>query len=68
MKNDFSTVEGTQTHACLYASLVQLRTLTVAKTVVGSPPGTPSFNFTSTSALAGSAWSNGSFALDSGGS
>ena len=37
VKNDFFTVEGTQTHACLYASLVQLRTLTIAKTVVGTP-------------------------------
>ncbi|MET0864942.1 MAG: DUF5979 domain-containing protein, partial [Nakamurella sp.] len=68
VKNDFSTVEGAQTHACLYASLVQLRTLTIAKTVVGTPPGTPSFTFASTSGLAGSAWSNSSFALNSGGS
>ncbi|MEP6560884.1 MAG: DUF5979 domain-containing protein, partial [Nakamurella sp.] len=68
VKNDFSTVEGTQTHACLYASLVQLRTLSVTKTVVGTPPGTPTFNYTSTSLLAGSAWSNSSFALNPGGS
>lgn len=65
--NQFKTVEGAQTHACLYASLQQLRNLTIVKTVTGSPPGTPSFNFTSTSALDGSPWSNGSWSLNAGG-
>jgi len=37
-QNEFSTVEGTQTHACLYASLVQERTLTIIKTVTGTAP------------------------------
>ncbi|MEU1970280.1 DUF5979 domain-containing protein [Microbacterium sp. NPDC019599] len=67
-QNVFSTVEGTQTHACLYASIVQERSLTIVKNVVGTPPGTPSFAFTSTSALDGTPWSNSSFNLAGGGS
>ena len=66
--NQFSTVETKQTHACLYASLEAVRSLTVVKQVVGSPPTTPSFGFGSSSALAGSPWSNSSFTLNSGGS
>ncbi|MDN5768466.1 MAG: DUF11 domain-containing protein, partial [Humibacillus sp.] len=66
--NQFSTVETTSTHACLYASLETVRSLTVVKQVAGSPPGTPGFGFGSTSTLAGSPWSNGSFSLNSGGS
>ena len=65
--NQFKTVEGTQTHACLYASLQELRSLTIVKIVAGSPPGVPSFNYTSTSTLDGSPWSNGSWSLGSGG-
>ena len=65
--NEFKTVEGTQTHACLYASLQQTRTLTVTKnTSAGSPPR--SFAFTSNSALDGSPWSNGTWNLTSGAS
>ena len=67
-QNEFSTVEGTQTHACLYASLVQVRTLTVVKTVTGTAPPARSFDFSSSSTLAGSPWSNGTFSLTSGGS
>ncbi|WP_243074349.1 DUF5979 domain-containing protein [Microbacterium sp. SS28] len=67
-QNVFSTVEGTQTHACLYASIVQERSLTIVKNVVGTPPGSPSFAFTSTSALNGSPWSSSSFSLAGGGS
>ena len=66
--NQFSTVEGTQTHACLYASLQQDRSpLTIVKQVIGTPPPARTFGFTSSSSLAGSAWSNGSFSLAAGG-
>lgn len=57
--NQFSTVEGTSTFGCLYASVEQVRQVTVKK-VVASPYGTAptqSFGFTSTSSLAGSVWS-----------
>jgi len=64
--NEFSTVEGTQTHACLYATVAQVRTLTIIKTVTGAAP-TKTFNYTSTSSLAGSPWSNSSFSLTAGG-
>ncbi|MDD9371992.1 MAG: choice-of-anchor K domain-containing protein, partial [Acidimicrobiales bacterium] len=65
--NEFSTVEGQQTNACLYASLEQDRSpLTIIKRTVGSPPEPRSFDFTSSSDLAGSAWENGSFSLASG--
>ncbi len=66
--NEFSTVEGAQTNACLYASLQQVRSLRIVKNVVGSPPGSPSFSYNSTSTLAGSAWANTTFSLGSGGS
>ncbi|WP_420122595.1 DUF5979 domain-containing protein, partial [Nakamurella sp.] len=66
--NEFSTVEGAQTSACLYAELQQVRSLRIVKNVVGSPPGTPTFRYTSTSTLTGSAWANSSFAVSSGGS
>ena len=67
-QNQFNTVEGTQTHACLYASLASVRTLTIAKVVNGSSPPAKSFAYTSSSALAGSTWSNGTFSLNGGGS
>src|SRR5664279_3697900 len=67
-QNEFSTVEGAQTHACLYASLVQVRTLTVVKTVTGTTPPARSFDFSSSSTLAGSPWSNGTLSLTAGGS
>jgi uncharacterized repeat protein (TIGR01451 family) len=63
--NEFSTVEGEQTHACLYAVVVQVRSLTVVKTVASGPART--FGFTSSSGLAGSPWTNGSFSLAGGG-
>ena len=65
-KNEFSTVEGQETHACLYAKIVQLRSLTVVKQIT---PGSPArnFDFTSSSSLAGSPWANAKFALASGG-
>ncbi|GAA1980150.1 DUF5979 domain-containing protein [Microbacterium pumilum] len=66
-QNVFSTVEGTQTHACMYAAIAQERSLRIVKNVVGSPPGAPSFAFTSTSTLDGSPWSNSAFNLANGG-
>lgn len=66
--NEFSTVEGAQTSACLYAALQQVRSLRIVKSVVGSPPGTPSFRYNGTSTLTGSAWANSSFSLGIGGS
>ena len=66
-QNIFSTVEGAQTHACMYAAIAQERSLRIVKNVVGSPPGTPSFAFTSTSSLDGSPWSNSAFNLARGG-
>lgn len=65
--NDFSTVEQTQTHACLYASIVQPRSLTIVKQVAGTSPPARSFNYTSTSSLAGSPWDTTSFSLAAGG-
>ncbi|MFZ1286350.1 MAG: DUF5979 domain-containing protein, partial [Candidatus Phosphoribacter sp.] len=65
--NVLSTVEGTQTHACLYAAVEQARTLTVSKVVAGTAPAT-TFGFTGTSALDGSPWSNSTWNLSSGGS
>ena len=66
-QNHFSTVEGTQTHACLYGTIVQARTLTIVKQVNGTSPPARTFGFTSSSSLAGSPWSNGSFSLAAGG-
>lgn len=65
--NEFSTVEGALTTACLYAELQQIRSLRIVKNVVGSPPGTPTFRYNSTSTLTGSAWANTTFSLANGG-
>lgn len=57
--NQFSTVETSRTYACLWASVEQVRPVTVKK-LVESPYATApqqSFNFTTTSSLAGSYWS-----------
>jgi hypothetical protein len=57
--NSFSTVEGTTTYGCLYASLEQVRTLTVVKQVAaphGAPSSIPAFGFDASSTLAGSLW------------
>ncbi|MGF3052688.1 DUF5979 domain-containing protein [Microbacterium sp. YY-03] len=56
--NQFRTVEGAMTYGCLYASVEQVRNVTVNK-VVNSPYVTApaqNFPFTSTSTLAGSPW------------
>ena len=65
--NNFYTQERTTTTGCIYATLSQIRTLTVAKTVVGPAPSAQSFAYTSTSSLAGSPWASG-FSLVNGGS
>lgn len=66
IQNLFKTVERAQTNACLYAQLSQVRQLKIVKTVVGSPPGTPTFPFTTTSALDGTPWSNRAFTIGNG--
>lgn len=57
--NQFSTEEGTSTYGCLYASVEQVRDVTVRKVVVSPYTTAPSraFDYTSTSTLAGSVWS-----------
>ncbi len=62
--DEFVTVEQTSTTACLYASIRQIRPLTVVKIAEAAqePTGIPAFSFTSTSDLAGSPWGEG-FAL-----
>jgi len=67
-KNKFLAKEGTQTHACLYASLVQVRNLKIVKQVVGASPPAKSFGYSSTSTLAGSPWAGGPFTLAAGSS
>ncbi len=61
--NNFNTVEGQQTNACLYATLVQTRTLTIVKNVAGPAPAGSRFPFTSAASLAGSDWATGSVTL-----
>jgi len=59
--NSFLTNEGAQTHACIFATLTQVRTLTVIKKVdssAGTPAGNPSFGYTSTSNISGSPWAS----------
>lgn len=58
----FWTKEGGVTGACLYASLSQVRSLTIVKKVVGKTTGTR-FSFGSTSDLNGSPWDGTSFNL-----
>lgn len=59
--NDFWTNENAATSACVYASLIQIRTLTVNKITAGSAaPGNQAFAFTSNGALDGSPWKAGS--------
>ncbi|WP_108718829.1 DUF5979 domain-containing protein [Miniimonas sp. S16] len=61
--NQFSTVEGTSTYGCLWASAEQVRTVTVVKQAE-APYGLngatiPASTFTSSSSLAGSPWATG---------
>lgn len=68
--NQFSTKEETSTYGCLYASVEQVRKVTVKKVVESPYAAAParSFGFTSTSTLAGSPWSAPGTATLSGGS
>lgn len=61
--NQWFTVEGAQTGACLYAQLNQYRPLTIVKKIAGDVTSSTAFNFASTSSLSGTDWANGSFAL-----
>ncbi|MDY0908519.1 DUF5979 domain-containing protein [Microbacterium sp. CFBP9034] len=63
--NTFSTVEDAVTYGCLYASVQQVRPVTIIKQVetpYGAPTSFPSFAFDSASNAAGSVWGN-DFAL-----
>ncbi|WP_436700098.1 DUF5979 domain-containing protein [Nocardioides sp. BYT-33-1] len=66
--DEFLTNENAQTSACIYVSLVQVRSLKIVKKVVApsgvSVPNT-SFGFGSTSNRTGSPWDAGSFSLTS---
>jgi hypothetical protein len=67
--NEFRTVEGTQSYACLYGELVQVRPLTIQKVAAdGSAPPFPAFDFSSTSDLLGSQWSGQAWTLQPGSS
>lgn len=57
--NDFWTNESKSTNACIYASVVQIRELTVNKVTAGINPPSQAFDFTSTGTLDGSAWKAG---------
>ncbi|QKJ18152.1 DUF5979 domain-containing protein [Microbacterium hominis] len=65
--NRFLTRESANSAACLYASLVQRRELTIVKQVA-APAGTtiPAFAYTGTSDLAGSPWATKKFSLTPG--
>ena len=62
--NDFLTAERATTTACIYASLVQVRSLTITKQV-NAPSGTtiPKFSYSSSSTTNGSAWNAPAFTL-----
>ncbi len=64
--SNFFTEERATTTGCIYATLSQIRTLTVAKTVVGTPPASQAFGFNSTSSLTGSPWAAPAFNLATG--
>lgn len=58
--NDFWTNEKANTNACIYASLVQIRNVTVNKVTAGvNAPTSSAFDFTSSGTLDGSAWQDG---------
>lgn len=59
--NDFWTNEESNTNACIYASLVQVRNVTVNKVTAGlNVPTNQAFAFTSSGTLDGSEWKGGS--------
>ncbi|SJM56759.1 putative Fe-S oxidoreductase [Actinomycetales bacterium JB111] len=60
----FWTQERNNTSTCIYGSLEQIRSLTIVKTVEGSPDTVPAFGFTSDSTTTGSAWDDRTFTLN----
>lgn len=56
--SNFLTAERSTTAACIYAKLVQIRSLKIVKETAGMPVGmtAPTFGFTSTSGTSGSPW------------
>lgn len=63
--NRFETVEQTSTFGCLYATIQQVRPLTVTKVVASqgaAPASIPAFDFVTTTSTPGSAWES-DFAL-----
>ena len=67
-QNSFWTAEKRNTKSCFYASLEQVRALTIQKNVQASDVDATSFEFSSTSSLAGSPWDRPTFHLTAGGS
>ncbi|MFV0252562.1 MAG: DUF5979 domain-containing protein [Beutenbergiaceae bacterium] len=65
IRHQFSTVEGAVNYGCLYASMEQVRTLTIVKDVADPYAAAPAtvFDFTSTSSVAGSHWDGAAFSL-----
>ena len=65
-QTQFLTAEKASSVACLYASLVQVRSLTIVKRIVApagiTPPSTP-FTFDGASTIDGSAWDDNFFTL-----
>ena len=65
-RTQFLTGEKANSVACLYASLVQVRSLTIVKRIVapaGITPPSTTFTFDGASEIGGSAWDNNSFSL-----
>ncbi len=65
-QTQFLTGEKANSVACVYASLVQVRSLTIVKRIVapaGITPPTTAFTFDGASEIGGSAWDNNNFSL-----
>src|SRR5699024_12550110 len=62
--NVFWAMESDTTSACVYGTLVQVRTLTIVKDLTTPDAAAPSFTFTSISTLGGADWDGRSFSLD----
>ena len=63
----FWTAESETSHACLYATLGEVRKVTVVKAITGATEGitapSSTFDFATTGSLKGSPWADGSFSL-----
>ena len=65
-QTQFLTGERATSVACVYAALVQVRSLTIVKRIVapaGITPPSTAFTYDGASAIGGSAWDNNSFSL-----